>query len=379
MKRIAIFLDGTWNTLENNTNVWRLKSLCDPNAANQIEYYSKGVGTRFGEIVRGGVEGYGIDNEIIDAYTWLTGSFEAGDEIFIFGFSRGAYTARSLSGLIAKCGVLKPGAPLSIEQLYARYRRGNTDRTLNELLREPVSADLEERWIVKYCEPTKIKMVGVWDTVGSLGSPIESLKSKVVKYLFLDTHLRLQNEFAFQALAIDEQRRSFEPTLWTKTSENIPAASTPPERPLAQVEQRWFVGAHANVGGGYASDVLAQPSLAWLMRKAAALGLQFRDTFVADVQTPTAPITDSYHDFAHGLYRLFVPRFYRPIGTDPEKGNSRTTERINETIDGTVFDRWRGNPDYRPPNLKDWALRKGVDPATLTGARGARDPSVIIA
>jgi uncharacterized protein (DUF2235 family) len=378
MKRIAIFLDGTWNTHENNTNVWRLKSLCDPGAPNQLVYYSKGVGTSFGETARGGVEGYGIDNEIIEAYSWLTDCFEPGDEIFIFGFSRGAYTARSLSGLIAKCGVLKPGAPLSIEQLYARYRR-HSDKTINELLHGPEPLDLEDRWIVKYCEPTKIKMVGVWDTVGSLGSPIASLKSKVVKFLFLHTHLRVQNEFAFHALAIDEQRKSFEPTLWTKTTDNRPAASTSPPRPLSQVEQRWFVGAHANVGGGYPSDVLAQPPLEWLMGKAAALGLQFRNTFVADGQSPAAPITDSYRDFGHGLVRFFVPRFYRPIGTDPEIGTVRTTERINETIDGSVFDRWRGNPDYRPPNLKEWASRRNVDPATLTGARLACDPSVTVA
>lgn len=377
MKRIAIFLDGTWNDLENNTNVWRLRSLCDPDAPNQKVYYSKGVGTSFGEKVRGGVGGYGIDDEIIDAYTWLTQCFEAGDHIFIFGFSRGAYTARSLSGLIAKCGVLKPGAPLSIEQLYARYRR-HSDKTINELLRGPEPVSLEERWIVKYCEPTRIKMIGVWDTVGSLGSPIAALKSKVIKYLFLDTHLRVQNEFAFQALAIDEQRKSFEPTLWTKTTTNAVKAGAPPPRPLSEVEQRWFVGAHANVGGGYPSDVLAQPPLQWLMGKASVLGLQLRDTFVADEQSPTAPITDSFAEFGWGIARFISRRFYRPIGTDPEKGTERTTERINETIDGSVFDRWRGNSDYRPPNLKDWASRKGVDPATLTGTRLARDPSVAI-
>ena len=111
MKRIAIFLDGTWNTLNNNTNVWRLKSLSAPDARDQVVYYSQGVGTRVGEKVRGGVTGHGLDNEIIDAYTWLTEVFETGDEIFLFGFSRGAYAARSLSGLISKCGVLKPGAP----------------------------------------------------------------------------------------------------------------------------------------------------------------------------------------------------------------------------------------------------------------------------
>jgi uncharacterized protein (DUF2235 family) len=377
MKRIAIFLDGTRNKLENNTNVWRLKSLCDPTAPDQIVYYSKGVGTNFGELGRGAVEGYGIDDEIIDAYAWLTDSFEPGDEIFLFGFSRGAYTARSLSGLISKCGVLRPGAPLSIEQLYARFRR-YADPTINELIHGGQPTDLEERWILKYCVPSKIRLVAVWDTVGSLGSPIAPIRKKVAQYRFLDTHLRLNNEFAFHALAIDEHRKSFEPTLWTKTTDNVPAANAPPPRLLSQVEQRWFVGAHANVGGGYASDVLAQPALEWLMGKAASLGLSFRDTFVADQQSPTAPITDSFAEFGWGIAQYFSSRFYRPIGSDPERGTTRTTERINETIDGSVFDRWRGNPGYRPPNLRDWASRRGVDPGTLTGARLARDPSVSV-
>jgi uncharacterized protein (DUF2235 family) len=377
MKRIAIFLDGTWNTFGNNTNVWRLKCLCDPSASNQIVYYSKGVGTNFGEVGRGGVEGYGISDEIIDAYAWLTESFETGDEIFIFGFSRGAYTARGLSGLISKCGVLKPGAPLSIEQLYARYRRGN-EPTINELVHSLRPTDLEGRWIVDYCMPTTIKMVGVWDTVGSLGSPFASMRSKVEQYRFLDTHLRLNNEFAFHALAIDEHRKSFEPTLWTRTSDNAPSPTARPPRPLSHVEQRWFVGAHANVGGGYPSDVLAQPPLEWLMGKAASLGLQFRKTYVSDGQTPTAPIRDSFAEFAKGFGRFFSSRFYRPIGPEPEQGSARTTERINETIDGSVFDRWRGNPDYRPPNVREWASRRGVDPATLTGTRLALDPSVVV-
>ena len=376
MKRIAIFLDGTTNQLENNTNVWRLKSLCDPLVKDQIVYYCKGVGTAFGEFIRGRVGGYGIDTEILQAYAWLAQSFEPGDEIFLFGFSRGAYTARSLSGLIAKCGVLKPGAPLSLEQLYARYRR-HSDRTIHELMVGTPPRDLEERWIVKYCEPTNIKMVGVWDTVGSLGSPFAATAKKVTNYMFLDTHLRVQNEFAFHALAIDEQRKSFEPTLWTRTTDNSASAS-PVARPLAQVEQRWFVGAHANVGGGYPSDVLAQPPLEWLMNKAATLGLQFRNTFVADGQDPTSPIIDSYHDFGYGLVRLIVPRFNRAIGSEPVKGSAKSTERINETIDGSVFDRWRGNSAYRPAAIQSWATLRDVKPEALVGTRLARDPSVTV-
>src|SRR5258707_15803975 len=90
MKRLGLFLDGTWNTLNNNTNVWRLKSLTTL-SADQYVYYSQGVGTRRGESARGGITGYGIDEEIVDAYAWLIQNFEDGDEIFIFGFSRGAY------------------------------------------------------------------------------------------------------------------------------------------------------------------------------------------------------------------------------------------------------------------------------------------------
>jgi uncharacterized protein (DUF2235 family) len=383
MKRLAIFLDGTWNTLNNNTNVWRLKSLCVPSTPNQLVYYGEGVGTRLGEKVRGGAMGFGIDHEIVDAYTWLVQVFAPGDEIFIFGFSRGAYAARSLSGMISTCGVLEPGAPLSIQQLYARYRR-HADKTINQLLHGPQEGlGLEERWIAKYCRQTPIKMVGVWDTVGSLGSPLTPMRAKVAKYRFLDTHLRLSNEFAFHALAVDEHRRPFEPTLWTKTTDNAPATTAPPRRPAASVEQRWFPGAHANVGGGYPSDILAQPPLKWLMDKASGLGLQFHKALDLDRLDPLAPIADSYAGFGprliRPLYHVFSPRFYRPIGLDPQRGTSRTTERINETIDASVFDRWRNNPHYRPPNLQEWGKRKTVDPATITVSCLATDPRVSIA
>jgi uncharacterized protein (DUF2235 family) len=378
MKRIAIFLDGTWNTLNNNTNVWRLKSLCAPDQPDQLVYYSQGVGTRFGEEIRGGVEGYGVDSEIIDAYTWLVQFFETGDEIFVFGFSRGAYTARSLSGLISKCGVLKPGAPLSIEQLYARYRR-RTDRTIRQLQADGPSsyATLEERWIADYCIATNIKFVGVWDTVGSLGNPLTSLRKKVDRFLFLDTHLYLSNEFAFQALALDEHRSQFEPTFWTRTVDND-AARDAHLRTLEQVEQRWFVGAHANVGGGYASDILAHSPLKWLMDRAAAHGLRFRSDFRMDPMDPTAPITDSYASFGPALLRLFSKRYYRPVGAEPLVGTKRTTSRINETIDASVFERWRNNPAYRPPNLQAWATRFKLDPASLTDAVLASNPEVVV-
>jgi uncharacterized protein (DUF2235 family) len=376
MKRLAIFLDGTWNTLNNNTNVWRLKSLT-AETADQRVYYSQGVGTQRGESARGGVTGWGIDDEIIEAYTWLIQNFDDGDDIFIFGFSRGAYTARSLSGLICKCGVIKLGAPLSIEQLYARYRIYDAP-TIRSLLGKPLpdGVSLEERWLTTYSRPTKVKFVGVWDTVGSLGLPVWRMADKVRKYRFLDTHLRLDNEYAFHALALDEHRENFEPTFWTRTDRAGHEGAA--ERQIDKVEQRWFVGAHANVGGGYASDPLAQRPLKWLMEKAASLGLVFRNEVFLDLSQVAPPVTDSYREFAWGLYRFVSRPFYRPVGLPPDKGTQATTSRINETVDGSIFDRWRADGSYRPENLASWAKTKGVDPAKLVGAVMTTDPKVAV-
>ena len=148
--------------------------------------------------------------------------------------------------------------------------------TIRSLLTEPLpkNASIEEQWLTKYSCPTKIRFLGVWDTVGSMGIPRGSAEAKVHKYRFLDTHLRLDNEYAFHALALDEHREDFEATFWTRTVKTGEAGA--PDRPIAHVEQRWFVGAHANVGGGYASDPLSQRPLVWLMEKAGALGLAYR-------------------------------------------------------------------------------------------------------
>jgi hypothetical protein len=228
--------------------------------------------------------------------------------------------------------------------------------------------------VVENSRPTKIKFVGVWDTVGSLGLPVWSMAAKIHKYKFLDTHLRLDNENAFHALALDEHRKDFEPTFWTKSVRT--GQEGPADRPIDKVEQRWFVGAHANVGGGYASDPLAQRPLKWLMNKAAGLGLVFRDEITIDSFQVAPPVTDSYREFAYGLYSFVSRAFYRPVGIAPEEGTQATTSRINETIDGSVFDRWRADVAYRPANLAQWAKAKGVDPAKLVGAVRATDPKV---
>jgi uncharacterized protein (DUF2235 family) len=378
-KKLAVFLDGTWNAVADNTNVWRMKSLCataSSEGAPQLVYYDIGVNGFFG-----GMVGKGLSQNVREAYEWIIDNYNAGDDVFIFGFSRGAYTARSLSGLIAKHGLLKPGSPLGVAQLYERYKRSD-DRTLwklGELQLAGTLSDvtLEEQWMLKYSQPIRIKMVGVWDTVGALGVPAFSIEGISRSTLgFLHTGLRLSIENGYHALAIDEHRRAFAPTLWSVRKPKDPDAVFAAPRSISSVEQRWFVGAHANVGGGCLSDLLAQIPLRWIMKKASLHGLAFRSDVELDGDMLGAQISDSYKDFMSGAYCKMSRRHYRPIGADPEEREDGTHRNVNETIDSSVFDRWRDVPQYRPPNLSDWAKRKSVDLANFRQSVSADDPKI---
>jgi uncharacterized protein (DUF2235 family) len=355
-KRIALFLDGTWNTVLDNTNIWCVKALCQV-SADQIAYYSVGVGTRYGDKIRGGMVGYGLDKEVIKAYEWLSESYEHEDRIYIFGFSRGAYTARSLAGLISKCGLLKAGSPVSLNQLYDRYRRGQAVRTIRELANVPASGrSFEEKWLLEYSIAIPIFFQGVYDTVGALGVPFGNVPViSRSNYSFLETDLRINETYGFHALALDEHRQAFAPTFWKKSVKKGADAYAP--RPLDHVEQRWFVGAHADVGGGYANGLLAQIPLRWLMQKAQAHGLTFKGDVVTDGDEAQGEIHDSFAEMAGGAYRAlkFFRPYYRAVGAKPILIRDVTTSTINETIDASVFDRCRSNADYRPRNLLEWA------------------------
>jgi uncharacterized protein (DUF2235 family) len=378
-KRLALFLDGTWNEVDSNTNVWRMKALCAPTSNDgktQLAYYEIGVNG-----VVGGSTGKGLDANIRRAYEWLIENYSDGDEIFIFGFSRGAYTARSLAGLVAKLGILKPGSPIGSAQLFSRYKR--TDEETIGKLRELQAAGklegitLEERWMLKYSQPAKIKMVGVWDTVGSLGIPVFAIRGiSRPTFGYLQTGLRIQIEHGYHALAIDEHRKAFAPTLWDVRTPKDPNEARAAPRPMSNVEQRWFVGAHANAGGGYETDLLAQAPLRWIMKKASLYGLTFRNDVDIDGDIFTASINDSYKEFMDGAYAKASRPFYRTIGQEPDVKDDGTHTNVNETIDQSVFDRWRKVPTYRPSNLTEWASRKKIDPAKLTSSVRADDPTV---
>jgi Uncharacterized alpha/beta hydrolase domain (DUF2235) len=378
-KRLAIFLDGTWNSIDSNTNVWRMRALCAGKSKDgkpQLIYYEVGVNGFLG-----GVFGQGLDENIRLAYEWLIENYNDGDEIFIFGFSRGAFTARSLAGLVALEGILKAGSPVGLTQLFARYQKGN-EQSIWTLKDKETSGDTnkltdEEKWLLKYSQPAKVKVVGVWDTVGSVGvvaGNIPHISRSQFDYLQTGLFIPIQN--GYHALAIDEHRGDFAPTLWTVRHPKDRVG--PPPRLLANVEQRWFVGAHANVGGGYQNDLLNQAPLSWLMQKAVSHGLSFRSEVTLDGDALKAPIIDSYHSFGEGLYAIVSPALYRSIGPEPDVRENGTHTNVNETIDVSVFQRWRADPKYRPRNLVEWAQRRKVDPAQLQTSVLANDPRVAV-
>jgi uncharacterized protein (DUF2235 family) len=371
-KRIGVFLDGTWNSVQTNTNIWRLRSLCaeeDATGCRQIAYYDEGVGTRWGEWVRGGVFGYGLDSNVVHAYRWLVETYSDGDDVFVFGFSRGAFTARSLTGLIAKCGLLRPGAPLSVEQVFERYSEGAGATPLYELeyQRRHGRTDFtrDESWLLQYSIRIPIQFIGVFDTVGALGVPFGNIPGlSRNRFQFHNTRLSVIYENAYQALAIDEHRGPYDATLWTKYQPKVSDHSLHEE---LNVEQRWFVGAHANVGGGYREDRLAQVPLAWIVSRAQQNGMAFRFAVPLDGAEHLDPVVDSYSEFLHGGFKVatFGHRYYREIGRPTRDVGQGLVDTVNETIDATVFDRWRRDKTYRPRNFARWANSKGIDPVTI--------------
>nr|WP_277790397.1 DUF2235 domain-containing protein [Dyella jiangningensis] len=212
--------------------------------------------------------------------------------------------------MISKFGVLKAGSPLSIDQLYARYRNKGV-KSIRELQRVPKeqwgTLSVEERWLLTYSQAIAIWFIGVWDTVGSLGFPYGNIAGiSRSRFDFLQTDLWLNDDAAYHALALDEHRVDFRPTFWTwpllKDDPQATGAYSFPE--IENVEQRWFVGAHANVGGGYNDDVLAQRPLKWLMDKAQKRGLVFKGTIEPDGDQG-AKINDSFKEMLHGVYAFF--------------------------------------------------------------------------
>lgn len=393
-KRIAVFMDGTWNDQSDRTNVLKAKENVALQAADgmaQLALYEPGVGTKWSERLRGGIFGFGLDRNVVNAYRLLVQNYAEGDEIFLFGFSRGAFTARSLAGIVVKCGLARDTSDATIWRLWAYYRDLRM-RRLQEIaysLRHPEDPDsrppnAEESWLAANSRQIRIKFVGVWDTVGSLGIPFGNIPGLSRRdFQFHNTRPSVFVEHGCHAVAIDEQRKDFAPTLWEYFAPR-PGAGEQASPPHPGIEQRWFAGAHSNVGGGIAGSRMADVALDWMMRSAARQGLQAGTPVSLDGSEALGPIDPSFRKFAFGLYRLlrlFKP-FHREIGRAALERTARDGTRgllapVNETIDASVFERWRRDPAYRPEPLVRWARSRGVDPAGLCGAVSARDGALL--
>jgi uncharacterized protein (DUF2235 family) len=341
MKRLITCTDGTWNKpgdLEAgksvDSNVCLIYQAIAKEAADgtqQVKVYDTGVGSSYGwrDKIMGGTIGKGLDQKIMDMYAFLMLNYEPGDELFLFGFSRGAYTARSLAGFIRNCGILKPQYLHILEKTFDLYRDRNDftapDSDLMFSFRRNYSIE----------DITPIHFIGVWDTVGSLGLPLTFLKMyNMEKYKFHDQTLSSTVKNAFHALAIDDRRKLFQPTLW-EVSKKIIDGQVPPQK----CEQRWFPGVHCNIGGGYADKGLSDRALHWMIEKSEGAGLEFNKDHLSTIHSSsTGQLRNSYTPafwFWHKIWRQI-----------------KSGKKLNEDFDQSVKTRLEKDSSYRPKNLK---------------------------
>ncbi|MDA8584732.1 DUF2235 domain-containing protein [Rhodobacteraceae bacterium] len=371
MKRIAIFCDGTWNAADSPfpTNVHLLHGAVRTTGDDGVAQFSKyvpGVGTGFGmtglrakwDKISGGVFGVGVTRNITAAYRFLAETYESGDEIHIFGFSRGAFTARSLAGLLRASGLPDADQMDRIPVAIKRYRDMNRNTAPNTLeshkFRAGFSSSLatsktEQAWRIRsgYPEPAilSVSYLGVWDTVGALGVPGHyRLLARIFNgnHGFHDLVLSRSVKAARHGVSIDEKRRTFPPTLW----QNMGLLNQMDDDNRRLYQQHWFAGDHGSVGGG--GDILGLSSIAlgWIAAGATDQGLAF-DTdmlagFAREQEAVTTPLMN------HTKPPGFVGRLLR----------KRVLHREGKYAPSFVWDvsepakrRWRATTEYRPRPL----------------------------
>lgn len=353
----------------------------------------------------GGATGTGLVENVYNAYQFLADNYNEGDEIYLFGFSRGAYTVRSLAGMIYKCGLLKREPCLRLHPINVRDQKPHRELTCQESclplcancqlnrsriedIHTAFQAHKDEKRVArkqaaqqpaqgptagpdaavtaakqtlddikeKYTAQVKIKMVGVWDTVGAMGIPdlfslLPGTAARRNRYSFLDTSINEDVQYAYHALALDERRILFKPAIWT---------ARPPGRSVdangePTLRQVWFAGVHSNVGGGYDDAGLADISLGWMMRWAEKRGLRFQQTYQKRLfPDHFGELRDSIDTFiGKAMYRAETrfPKLSPPGYTYPDG---------QPLVHYSVFDKHRrGMMTYAPPLPLNWC--EGLD------------------
>lgn len=378
-KNIVLCSDGTGNQDIKNrgTNVFKLYEAVDiqgykknPKLTKQVAFYDDGVGTAnaFARVV-GGAFGWGFSRNVKKLYRELVNVYEPGDKVFLFGFSRGAYTVRALAGFIQYCGILdteyystqphqdlrgiveknwKDFSENAFKHANAKERRGKI----------PSEAEIAEGWeATKACrrenhaanpeEKIDIAFIGVWDTVGAIATPFDGLRELISRFIkpiwFADNTLGPEVTRACHALALDEERRTFHPELWNEKNGKD-----------TRIKQVWFAGVHSNVGGGYPKQGMSLVTLDWMMNEASQAGLRFNQMDRVFVQKHQ-DVHDKMYDSRSGVavYYRWSPRELNQLCEEHKipapKIHVSVFERIANGTNGTRGD--GGMDSYSPGNI----------------------------
>ncbi len=368
-KNIAIFSDGTGNSTikDRGTNVFKMYEMVELHDKNQpqVSIYDDGVGTEKLKFLKalGGAFGLGLSHNVRRLYAELARVYEPGDRIYLFGFSRGAFTVRTLAGLISNCGIIDHSRCRDDSELYLRVRKAfqvhhNAKRALLEWMLYKAVRPLAWIFPDRYGHLTPqqfrkkysvvndksapdgivdIDFIGVWDTVSAVGFPIlwiaDALNLLVYRFKFSDDRLCTTVKKACHALSIDDERHTFHPLLWQEDDQS-----------KARLEQVWFPGVHANVGGGYPRQGLSLVALDWMMTKAEGAGLKLISQDRTLYQERSNPHGKLYDPRAGlGIYYRYQPR-----DIAQKCFTHRITPKIHVSALERILNRTEG---YAPGNL----------------------------
>jgi uncharacterized protein (DUF2235 family) len=376
LKRIALFLDGTWNTLDapHATNVVKLaEATCgvDTNGISQVIHYDEGVGTSQSiapktESWLGGAFGIGLEKNVEQAYRFLIFNYDPGDEIYIFGFSRGAFTARTLVGLLRNCGIVSRNEAHRVQEAINLYKSRSPDMhpdkdeacrfrskysTRNTVSRRDLDwrAENVSGFDENGVHPLEVKFLGVWDTVGAMGVPnhipvLSNIFNR--RHKFHDAKLTGLVKNARHALGLDERRRIFTASPWDDEKLDFLAKDAALEGRPDAYQQKWFPGDHGSVGGG--GDVMAQSdnTLGWIAEAAANLGLAIDPDFVSRLKPN-----------ALGPLKNITKKGFKPLDVFASKVD-RGGPSFPEQVSNAAIDRWQTHASelpegkaYRPGSL----------------------------
>ena len=327
-KNIVIFSDGTGQEggKGNNTNVYKLFNMIEDRTENQISFYDRGLGTGWRKIT-GNISGMGISQNIYECYQFIFENYMAGDNIFLFGFSRGATTVRSLSSFIHYFGMLPKSRPELIKKAYRIYKISNDDERKKRA--DELVARNHNHW-------TKIKFLGVWDTVSALGVPNKTLDILVdwipfFRHKYHNLLLSESVEHARQALAIDDERLTFHPKIWDKEIKEYQT-----------MKQVLFAGMHTDVGGGYKEEELSDIPLVWMIEEAKKAGLKIYPKHKVKIR-PNADgfMHDSRKGFPGFLFRKKIRSWNTQTHGKPVIHQSAIIRKLNkENTSAPPYNPW---------------------------------------